>query len=99
MRSLHMTCETIDVAVIAMAADDHLAMTTGVEKETGNVHHRILLPMRTGSFFHRNIKYHIDNCNPHKMRHFVRTVITSLPHDINLRHIELMPGNDFASIN
>ena len=33
------------------------------------------------------------------MRHFVRTVITSLPHDINLRHIELMPGNDFASIN
>ena len=49
--------EAIEIAMIAMAADHHLAVTTDAEIEAGSVHHRGFLPMRTGLFLKMDTYY------------------------------------------
>jgi len=39
---------TVDVAPVAVAADHHLAVTTGTVEQTRTALHRLLLPMRAG---------------------------------------------------
>ena len=49
--------EAIDIAMIAIAADNHLAVTEDAAVQAGGVLHRLLLPMRTGLFLKMDTYY------------------------------------------